>query len=196
MSGDLNPNNLVLIGFGLSILATVLGFVALLTQRIYMDASTQKPVEFEIPLLGKMKSNYPALAFVFMGCFLAWYTMQSVLPLYEKPKMLWTVTGSFSDRRISDWRTRGKLILTPKDPDYDVDENGHFTIKIHIEKPKTFENIIDNITFTYPDRPDVTIYPSREYDAYRSGQASRLDNAGDYTRTYKRIALPQFQARE
>jgi hypothetical protein len=46
----------------------VLGFLALLSQKIYLDPRTNAPVEIDVPILGKMKANYPALIFVFLGC--------------------------------------------------------------------------------------------------------------------------------
>ena len=77
--------------FSLSFLSVALGFVALLAQRTYLDKETQKPVEIEIPVFGKMKSNYPALLFVFLGFALAFYAFDKS---YPPPKVEWVVTGA------------------------------------------------------------------------------------------------------
>ena len=39
--------------FGLSALLILLGFVALLTQKTYLDSKTQKPVEVKTPIIGR-----------------------------------------------------------------------------------------------------------------------------------------------
>lgn len=53
--------------YSLSGLSIILGFIALLKQRTYIDADTKQPTEIEVPIFGKLKSNYPALIFVFLG---------------------------------------------------------------------------------------------------------------------------------
>ena len=53
-------------------LCFVLGFVALLKQKTYIDSQTNQPTEIELPFVGKLKSNFPALVFVVVGAFLAY----------------------------------------------------------------------------------------------------------------------------
>ena len=48
-------------------LCFVLGFVALLKQKTYIDSQTNQPTEIELPFVGKLTTNYPALGFVFIG---------------------------------------------------------------------------------------------------------------------------------
>ena len=56
---DANPTY---IGSGVGAGLIVLGFFALLAQRIYIDSGTLTASEIEIPFLGKMKANFPALS--------------------------------------------------------------------------------------------------------------------------------------
>jgi hypothetical protein len=44
----------ILIIHGISALAIILGFIALLTQKIYMDAKTQKATQIKIPIVGRL----------------------------------------------------------------------------------------------------------------------------------------------
>jgi hypothetical protein len=51
----------------LGTLGFLLGLIALLTSRIYIDKASNSTVEVDVPLLGKLKGNYPALVFVLLG---------------------------------------------------------------------------------------------------------------------------------
>lgn len=42
-------------------------------RRIYFDYATKEPVEFELPLFGKIKTQAPSLALIFVGAFLVIY---------------------------------------------------------------------------------------------------------------------------
>ena len=68
---------IVLFGF----LSILMGFIALLAQKIYMKNNNEVS-EIEIPLIGKMKFNYPALIFVFIGVVLIFYSTQVLFPKY------------------------------------------------------------------------------------------------------------------
>lgn len=62
-------------------------------QKTYIDSQTNEPTEIELPLIGRLRSNFPALVFVVVGALLA-YAGWSKPPadLGEEP---WTITGSF-----------------------------------------------------------------------------------------------------
>jgi len=163
--------------FCLAALALVLGFIALLKQRTYLDAKTQKPVQIEIPLFGKnmkMKTNYPALAFLLFGFLLVIYLLQIGLPPV-KTELDWYVEGSFSDEKINDWDRAGTLTLFP--PQYvlyqgkPVDRNGHFKLIIKIDKDTPFETAVKTITYYHRDG-FVEIVPTQEYSAYEKNEES------------------------
>jgi hypothetical protein len=170
---------LALIALGLASLSILLGFIALLTQKIYLDAKTRKTVHVDIPLLGKMKTNYPALVFVFLGFGLAFYVLK------ENKENEWNITGQFEDSEINDWRAGGELILFPQKLKPDVDLNGRFTITMQIEEGQTFEDMIEKIEYSHRDG-GVVIYPRDEYTAYKKGEpSSKLEKVGPHLRTYK-----------
>jgi hypothetical protein len=60
--------------FGMT--CVVMGFFALLKQKLYIDSKTNKATEVSLPIVGKMKTNYPALVFVLVG-FAAMYPIYS-----------------------------------------------------------------------------------------------------------------------
>ena len=96
--------------YGISALCIVLGFIALLKQRLYIDERTQEPTAVELPLFGKLKTNYPALVFVFLGAGLAFYAIHE-----SPPTEPWTLTGSLtnpSGKHVK-W-TDGTLTLIPQ----------------------------------------------------------------------------------
>lgn len=101
----------IFIMYGISSLSIVLGFIALLTQTIYIDRESNQPTEIEIPFLGKLKTNIPSIVFVFLGCGLAFYTFDESFP----PKQVdWTIKGLFQNTKNTDfdWR-KGTLTFHP-----------------------------------------------------------------------------------
>ncbi len=69
------------------ITAEVAGFVLLVStmlliglRRIYIDSETKEPIEFEIPVIGKLKTQTPALFLIAAGVLLICYAV------YENPK--------------------------------------------------------------------------------------------------------------
>jgi hypothetical protein len=181
-------NTLVLIAFGLAILSILLGFIALLTQRIYLDVNTQKPVDIDIPLLGKMKTNYPALVFVFLGFFLAFYVLEKQLPPKEKKEVDWDIVGTFTDPEINDWHSGGELRLVPEIIMKNVDPNGRFRISIPIVEGTSFEDKIEKIHYEHRDG-QVIIYPRKEYSAKVKNETCNLEEATSHVRTYRPIPL-------
>ena len=97
----------VLIVYGISVLSIILGFVALLTQKVYIDRERNMPTQVEVPLFGKLKTNYPALIFVFLGFLMAYVAFDRSR---ELPKRDWLITGSFvsddSSINLADGRPR------------------------------------------------------------------------------------------
>ncbi len=186
------PGTVQLISLSLAALSIVLGFVALLMQKTYINADTQKPVDIEIPLLGKMKSNYPALVFVFLGFSLAFFVLQKEFTPKEKKELSWEIAGTFADPAINDWQT-GELRLVPAKIEQRVTPNGRFLIRMNIEEGKSFEDLIDKIEYTHRDG-QITIYPRDEYAAYTKGSSCKLEKAISCLRTYRSIPLQRTPA--
>lgn len=183
-------NHIALIAFTLSILSIVLGFVALLKQKTYLDSETKEPVEIEVPIIGRMKTNYPAMVFVFLGFSLAFFVVNKCLPLKE---VEWVINGQITDpeKEIIDWKTAGNIEIHPKIYQGDPGINGNFRISISLEEGTSFESAVEYIKYSHT-LGDATIYPAKEYTAYSSGQESLIKAISDHTREYKPIALEKL----
>lgn len=83
-----------LIVYGISILSIVLGFIALLAQKTYINPETNEPSEVEIPFIGKIKTNYPAVIFVFLG-------FAAALHAFNKSEPQFPLTGKVISRGAS-----------------------------------------------------------------------------------------------
>lgn len=176
----------IVIPYAIALLLIVLGFVALLTQRTYVDPATAQPIEVDIPLIGKMKANYPALVFVFLGCGIALYTLVHSLP---PRKMSWDIRGNLMSENPIDW-SKGILTLTPTDVEQpSVNANGAFEIGAYIEEGKDLEEVFETLTYTH-DKASAVIYLGDELKSYEAGKTSVVEGAGDHSRQY--TVTPQW----
>jgi hypothetical protein len=74
MESALTSQNVLLLLAELVGAALLLGVIWLLRDgRIYLDRSTEKPIEFEFPLLGKLKTQNPVIAVILVGAGLVAY---------------------------------------------------------------------------------------------------------------------------
>ena len=164
---------------GIGSLLIILGFTALLSQKVYMDARTKQPIEIKIPIFGKLKANYPALAFVFLGCAMTVYGLRSV----PHTKTWWRIDG----RIITDVPINfqdGTLTIIPKSEKIDVDgATGNFTIEVPIEIGTTFEEAIELIDYTH-NLGNAKIDPNAELELKKQQKPSRLTGLTKTTRSY------------
>jgi hypothetical protein len=169
------------IAAGIGVLLIILGFVALLAQRIYFDPKTQTPIEIDIPILGKMKANYPALIFVFLGCALAIYGVSQA----QESEVQWQVDGMITaDMRGLDWQ-QGHLAVFPSKLETNIEaDTGKFTIRLAIEEGKTLEDVIERIDYSHRNG-NVIFFPKKEFEQYKNNKPTILLNATNRTRTYK-----------
>lgn len=188
----MNPT--VLCSFFIAITSIILGFIALLKQKTYLDAETSQPVDIEVPIIGRMKTNYPALAFVFLGFCLAFYVVHQTFSKDEKTALNqndvgWKITGHLVDpkAKITDWQT-GELRIFPDDSPPVIDPNGKFEISITLPSGKSFEEKIGHIEYIH-NKGYVHIYPKKEYDAYKNGTDSKLESTGPQLRAYKPVCM-------
>jgi hypothetical protein len=133
--------------YGLAAFCFLLGFIALLKQKTYVDSQTNRPTEVELPLVGKLKSNYPALVFVAVGAFLAY--LGGSKPSVELGEEDWTIIGSFvAPKNVTVKWEEGNLALMPNSVHPAVHSDGNFEIQVSIPKGKTFEDIVSAIIYT------------------------------------------------
>ena len=167
----------------------ILGFVALLKQKAYLDKSG-KPTHIELPLIGKMRTNYPSLIFVFLATFLIYtgYTKSLV-----KPKNEWVITGSFTDslNRIDNWENR--LTIHPCEiKDASVSSTGDFKIIMDITEGNTFEEVVERVYYA-TEYCSKDFSPKQEFDLYHQfdGQ-SLLKEYDNTTRKYSRFQINKY----
>lgn len=183
-----NSNTLdviILIICGASI---ILGFIALLTQKVYMDSQTRDPVEYEIPLLGKVKTNYPAIVFVVLGFALLAYKIHLIGEHEAKrSKQNWVITGSLtSPANNPPLDLSGfNINLHPTEIKRKDPGDGDYFIEVEIERGETFENKIEKIFFTKTDSSSKVIWKA-EINPRLPGII--LDSTGT-TRAYKPIEV-------
>lgn len=192
----------------LGTLSIVLGFIALLTSRIYIEKGSTTPVEVEVPLFGKFKGNYPALVFVLLGAAVAYYGLKTHADLVtqgiEAQKQVevskasapgddeWVISGRLlapSDKTI-DWE-RGVFTLIAGSPEVRYKPGGSFEIKVRIKHGEDFEGYVQQIDYSH-DVGSAKIFPKEELDAFTANKSSLLQNKTATTRVYKPLKLEAF----
>ena len=184
----------------LGTLCIVLGFIALLSSRVYIDKDSNSTVEVEVPFFGKLKGNYPALVFVLLGAALAAYGIKTDAELrttaanneLKKGQDDWVVSGrllSPNDKPV-DWE-HGVFTLISGTPEVTFKPGGGFEIKLKIEHGQDFEHYVQQIDYTN-DIGSAKIFPQQELDASTANKSSLLANKTANTRVYKPVKLQAF----
>jgi hypothetical protein len=166
--------------FALATLLIVLGFIALLKQKVYLDSATQQPITIEVPFIGKLAANVPSLAFVFFGFALAVYGIEH----YSQKHVTWKVSGILKpDAPITNWQGL-RVSLFPVDTNVALDrETGRFSFELQIPDGQTFESLVSTL-FIDADYGSTSLVPKDALDLRNSRQASALMAATDTTRVY------------
>jgi len=178
--------------YAISLLAIVLGFVALLKQKTYIDSETKNPTEIEIPTLGKLKTNYPALVFVFLGFAAAIFAFSKS---EVKEKVHWAIKGRLVDttHKIEDWREGDIRIIPFENTTYSIDKNtGAYTIDMDIDKGLNFEDVANCIVYSHK-LGNAQLYPMDEFTNHKKGKPSLLRGKTNPTRFYGDLLLSNFQ---
>jgi len=173
--------------YGISALSIVLGFIALLTQKIYIDPTTKEPtVEVEIKFLGKLKTNIAALAFLFLGIALAVFAFGKSYPV---KKVEWTLIGQLTNEgnQTINWE-EGTLAVLPKPFTFELTEQGSFSITLDIEEGKTIEDAIQMIDYSHPVGR-ICIRLKKEYEEYSNGRESLIQDATENVRRFRPVPI-------
>ncbi len=174
----------VFIMFGMAALSIVLGFIALIMQKTYIDSETRQPTEIVIPFLGKMRSNFPALVFVLLGFLLAF----KATPPPEPPLVDWAVYGSFSIPEGSNFDPDCVSIAAdPWNFVPEVGQKGTFVIRTKIPEGKDFEDVFETIHFDHPGLEGFTFIPKKELK--KGAEESLIAESTKTTRELKPIPL-------
>jgi hypothetical protein len=172
--------------YGIAVLSIILGFIALLSQKIYVDETTKQPTEVEVPFLGKIKSNYPALVFVFLGAVLAFGAFQKS---YPPEKEEWTLKGQFAPPTGEAVDPTSSLDLSPVSEQTQIDDKGIFQIKVRIPRGTSLEDAFETVEYTYKGgsgRIDL----GKEYKMFlNNDKESKISNATQHERIFKPIPI-------
>ena len=175
----------------LATLSFLLGFVALLSSKIYIDKATNAPLEVDMPFVGKMKTNYPALFFVAVGALIAAYSLkQHYNYKASQQKVRWTISGVLKQptQDVSDMRS-GQLKLVDVGPITELTEDGHYTIYIDLPNDQSFESAVEQIAYT-GTRSQGWLVPQRELAAFeKDPTTSKLQLKTPASRVYAPIEV-------
>jgi hypothetical protein len=182
----------------LSGLCIVLGFIALLSQKVYRiegaDGQTTA-TRVEVPLFGKygkMTTNYPALLFVVAGFALAVFALKND-PGPPSGKENWLVTGELSapeGETAIPWH-EGSMTVFPTDFEIRLLPDGRFQIRALIPEDRTFEEAVQYIDFSHP-MGSVQLFPGEELDKFAAGESSLLKNRTENTRVFGKVPVQIF----
>jgi hypothetical protein len=102
--------------------------VLLFFRRVYLDAETKQPIEFALPVLGKVKTQSPVLVLAFLGAILV------LVPVWKMAEM---VSQKVPLKKVSltgEVATGGKSVqaVVVADPDYThiQDSDGPFSMNV------------------------------------------------------------------
>ena len=129
-----------------------------------------------------MKSNYPALIFVFLGFAIAVIAMiklnQHVQNKQSASKVAWTIKGSLKNPVFDsvDWNN---FTIELRDPviEYDTPDPGFYEIKFSLDSGETPENKFLRLEFTDEDGRYINIDPiflRKESEKFDKGLKSKL----------------------
>lgn len=191
----MNTISMVLVLSGLCI---VLGFIALLSQKVYrIEGANGKETatRVEVPLFGKygkMTTNYPALLFLVAGFALAVFALQSD-PGPPPGKVNWLITGELTvpeGETAIPWH-QGSLTVFPTDFEPRVFPSGKFEISARIPAGRTFEDVVQRIDFSH-ENGSVQVIPREELEEFNAGGESLLENRTENSRDFRKIPVKVF----
>ncbi|SPE61347.1 exported hypothetical protein [Verrucomicrobia bacterium] len=175
----------------LAALMVVLGFIALLKQKTYLDANTGQTT-VDVPFAGKMTTNVPALAFVFLGFALAIYDGRKGSA--PASPATWTLRGSFAAPQRSNfsWST-GWVELVPTKTHVKLSNNGAFEVTTELEADKFITDAVDELDYTH-DLGSSQIDLQQEVQNFDARTNSLIESLDRKTRTiiFKPVSVTFF----
>jgi hypothetical protein len=184
-----------------AVLAILLGFVALLLQKNYLDVNNNMKTEVEVPLFGKMTTNFPALVFLFIGAAIIGVVAYRAPSAPPASIVIWSVSAPAVqlaggvEIKKADWDTKFKVNLLPDNhPGLDLkrENEGHFTLNLPLIEGTSFEQAVKEIVFELEGDTYFTcsLNPEEELKIYQNDKAnSILSSVNDGVRVFKTIKL-------
>ncbi|WP_347260864.1 hypothetical protein [Rudaea sp.] len=182
----------------LSGVLVLLGFIALLLTKIYAVSGTGETV-VDFGILGKMKSNYPALVFVAIGGALSMYAVktngeaQHLRSQLEKDlaPVDWLVTGQIvlPADAPKDTLQLGTVDAVPEASPFFINQDGTFELHVKIPHGVDFEKAIQTIAYTSAFG-SFQIDPAAEFAKFVANpNESLLQKKEDEVRKYKPVTV-------
>jgi hypothetical protein len=163
--------------YAISSLSIVLGFFALIKQKTYIDADTKQPTEVEVPILGKLKTNYPALVFVFLGFAASIFAFNKS---YDVGTDIYYIHGTFhpdstcAGRKV-DYRN-AQFTWEPRNvgvPAFDL-QGRSFVVEVKVRKGKSFEDDIDAISIDLDSGFASRIDTRAQFKSLQRGEKDKM----------------------
>lgn len=183
----------------LAALIILLGGLSLVLQKVY-KVGTEKGEKtvIDVPFFGKLTTNYPAIAFVFIGSILAAYTYDKAVDLeYSKLEQTdeWFISGRLvpPTGHVVKYE-RGHLSYqkpkcTPQGPDI----NGFFSYTCDIKKGVPIEEEIKQIDFSLCGNCGQSYFAqidlNGEINNFKNHKPSIIKSLDGNKITYKDITL-------
>jgi hypothetical protein len=178
-----------IVGLILAGLMVCLGFIALLKQKTYLDTQSGKTA-VDVPFVGKMTTNAPALVFVFLGFALALYAgKKSPTPL-DSP-VTWTLKGTFATPQHTNFTwSAGWLELVPTKTHVKMSNKGAFEVTTELKAGESITNSVDALVYTH-DLGSSQINLQQEVRNYLAGSNSLIESLDAHTCTliFRPLAL-------
>lgn len=153
---DFAPDTTIVAVFALGIaaMAVIGGIIALVKQRIIVDKDTGQVIDIEIPgLKAKVKTNYPSVMAILLGCGLAGGVLYWFQVKIEKMRLMATVT--VSDTHSSADR-RADIFLNVVPQRYKLSQSGVSTnkpvkLELEVDKGEAYDVLVHTPISTSSD---------------------------------------------
>jgi hypothetical protein len=187
----------------LAALIILLGGLSLILQKVYkIETEKGEKTVIDVPFFGKLTTNYPAIAFVFIGSILAAYGYDKAVDL-EQLKLEQTINST------AEWFISGRLVppegqfvnfgrghlsyqkpkCTPQGPDI----HGFFSYICDIKKGVSIEDEVKQIDFTLCGNCGKSYFAqidlSGEVKNFKNNKPSIIKLLDDNKIIYKDITL-------
>jgi len=177
----MNNISMPLIGAAIGVLCLCLGFVALILQKTYVSQDTGAILEVDVPAFGRMKTNYPSMAFVVAS-------LVFFLPVLKDGGVDWTADIMMKGDIDSNEFRAGELSINSSICSIaSYPDSKRFQIKIRIPSGVDFEDDVNNIFFEHSTLSNF-IFPAEERRLSQGGKPTRLIVSDKYHRSYELVA--------
>jgi hypothetical protein len=150
-------HSIILLLTAISGAVVLLGTMLLIgMRRIYIDKETNQPTEFEFPLLGKMKTQTPALFLIAVGCMLSAYSGYQAAAL-SKQSVSATVPGTLDGEIQLDGAKATVLVLAvPSQYQHARQSSGKFSLALQLLPNSDYQVKYEVDQYVFPVQADFS----------------------------------------